>query len=188
MQQSAHREAGITQSLRRRGAGGTVQMLGGGIAARAGARREPARALAAAGRHRRSDPFYAPLAPASLGLAHHMLKKYSQALPPLQECVARAPNLQIGHLWLAATYAQLRARSNKLGQRPPRSCASIPRGQASGQRGAYTFSNVPRTPSTFSTACAKRGCRKSDALDLQLWVNSAPRSGAGAETRPTPPA
>ena len=69
---------------------------------------EPARALAAAGRHMRSDPFYAPLAPASLGLAHHMLKEYSQALPPLQECVARAPNLQIGHLWLAATYAQLR--------------------------------------------------------------------------------
>jgi adenylate cyclase len=68
---------------------------------------EPARAVEAAGRHMRLDPFHAPLVPASLGMAHYMLREYSQALPPLRECAARAPNMRIGHLWLAATCAQL---------------------------------------------------------------------------------
>ena len=68
---------------------------------------EPARAVEAAGRHMRLDPFHAPLVPASLGMAHYMLRAYSQALPPLRECAARAPNMRIGHLWLAATCAQL---------------------------------------------------------------------------------
>ena len=84
-------------------------MLGGGALRHAlvlaGNRREPSRPPGGIGDRIRSTR---PLAPASLGLAHQILKKYSQALPPLQECVARAPNLRIGHLWLAATYAQLR--------------------------------------------------------------------------------
>src|SRR6266446_2681555 len=41
------------------------------------------------------------------GLAFYMLKRCAEALPPLQECVSRAPNLRDGHVWLAATYAQL---------------------------------------------------------------------------------
>ena len=68
---------------------------------------DPARAIEAVERHMRLDPFYVPLAPGLLGLAHYMLKQYSQALPLLRECVSRAPNLRGGHVWLAATYAQL---------------------------------------------------------------------------------
>jgi tetratricopeptide (TPR) repeat protein len=36
-----------------------------------------------------------------------MLKQYKEALPPLEECVSRSPNYRAGHVWLAATYAQL---------------------------------------------------------------------------------
>jgi adenylate cyclase len=68
---------------------------------------DPTRAIEAVERHMRSDPFYVPLAPGFLGLAHYMLKQYSQALPLLQECVSRMPNSRSGHCWLAATYAQL---------------------------------------------------------------------------------
>ena len=67
----------------------------------------PARAIEAVEQHMRLDPFYAPLAPGYLGLAHYMLNQYSQALPLLRECVSRAPDLRAGHCWLAATYAQL---------------------------------------------------------------------------------
>jgi adenylate cyclase len=68
---------------------------------------EPARAVEAANRQKRLDPFYWPLVPAALGMAHYVLQQYSEALPPLRECAARAPNMRIGHLWLAATCAQL---------------------------------------------------------------------------------
>ena len=68
---------------------------------------DPARAIEAGERHMRLDPFYAPPAPASLGLAHYMLKQYSQALTLLRECASRAPNFRGGHVFLAATYAQL---------------------------------------------------------------------------------
>jgi adenylate cyclase len=68
---------------------------------------DSARAIEAVERHMRLDPFYAPLAPAWLGNAHYMLKRHEKAVPLLQECVARAPDLRAGHCWLAATYAQL---------------------------------------------------------------------------------
>ena len=55
----------------------------------------------------RLDPFYSPLASGLLGLAHYMLKQYSQALPLLRDCVSRAPNLRASHVFLAATYARL---------------------------------------------------------------------------------
>ena len=55
----------------------------------------------------RYDPFYVPSVPGALGLARYMLKEYSEALPPLRECTSRAPNLSLGHVWLAATLAQL---------------------------------------------------------------------------------
>jgi adenylate cyclase len=68
---------------------------------------EPERAIAVAERHMRLDPFYAPLTPGWLGLAHYMRKAYPQALPRLRECATRAPDLRGAHLWLAAAYAQL---------------------------------------------------------------------------------
>jgi adenylate cyclase len=68
---------------------------------------EAARAIEVLTNHMRLDPFYAPLAPHWLGLAHFALKQYAQALPPLKECALRAPNYGAVHLWLAATYARL---------------------------------------------------------------------------------
>jgi adenylate cyclase len=68
---------------------------------------EPERAIEVIKAHMRLDPFYMPLVPAWLGVAHYMLKRYSEAVPPLRECVSRAPNLRTGHQWLAATYGQL---------------------------------------------------------------------------------
>jgi adenylate cyclase len=68
---------------------------------------EPVRAIEAIKRHMRLDPFYVPLAPVWLGVAHYLMKAYAEAMPPLQECVSRAPGLRTGHLWLAANYAQL---------------------------------------------------------------------------------
>jgi len=55
----------------------------------------------------RLDPFYPPIASAALGLAHYMLRQYSQALPLVRECVARSPRYRSGHVWLAAIHAQL---------------------------------------------------------------------------------
>jgi len=55
----------------------------------------------------RLDPFYVPLALAVLGFAHYMLKQYSQALTVLRSNISRAPNSRFGHVFLAATYAQL---------------------------------------------------------------------------------
>ena len=57
--------------------------------------------------HKRADPLYFPIASGFLGLAFYMLRRYSDALTPLLECVSRSPDLRDGHVWLAATYAQL---------------------------------------------------------------------------------
>lgn len=55
----------------------------------------------------RLDPLHVPLASAILGFAHYMLKQYAQALPMLRDCVSRAPEIRTGHVFLAATYAQM---------------------------------------------------------------------------------
>jgi tetratricopeptide (TPR) repeat protein len=55
----------------------------------------------------RLDPFYQPYAPGLWGFACYMLKRYSEGLPRLRECVLRAPDMRLGRLWLAATHAQL---------------------------------------------------------------------------------
>jgi adenylate cyclase len=68
---------------------------------------DPVRAIEAGERHMRLDPFYLPIAPGSLGLAHYMLRQYSQALPLLREFASRAPNFRAAHVYLAATHAQL---------------------------------------------------------------------------------
>jgi adenylate cyclase len=64
------------------------------------------RAVQTAEANMRADPFYFPIAAGFLGLALYMLKRYSKAIPPLLECVSRAPNLRDGQVWLAAAYAQ----------------------------------------------------------------------------------
>jgi adenylate cyclase len=55
----------------------------------------------------RLDPFSSPWTPGWVGLVYYMLKRYSEALPLLRECVARAPNFRGAHVWMAATYARL---------------------------------------------------------------------------------
>jgi adenylate cyclase len=65
------------------------------------------RAVRTAEAHMRLDPFYPAFALRWLASAQYMLKKYAEALPPLRECVSRAPYLLSGRTWLAATYAQL---------------------------------------------------------------------------------
>ncbi len=55
----------------------------------------------------RLDPFHPPLASLFLGLAHFMLKEYSQALAVLRDYVFRVPQLPWGHLYLAMTHARL---------------------------------------------------------------------------------
>jgi len=57
--------------------------------------------------HMRLDPFYVPLAPHWLGLAHYTLGQYPAALAALSECALRAPNYGAVHLWLAATHARM---------------------------------------------------------------------------------
>jgi adenylate cyclase len=57
--------------------------------------------------HKRADPLYFPIASGFLGLALYLLRRYSDALTPLLDCVSRSPDLRDGHVWLAATYAQL---------------------------------------------------------------------------------
>jgi adenylate cyclase len=68
---------------------------------------QPARAAQVIETHMRYDPFYSPSALGVLGLARYLLKEYAQALPPLRDCVSRAPDVRDGHVWLAANLAQL---------------------------------------------------------------------------------
>src|SRR3954454_9384273 len=68
---------------------------------------EPARAIQILEAHMRLDPFCMPFALWWLGAAYYMLGSYADAVTSLQAAVSRAPNLALGHHWLAATYAQL---------------------------------------------------------------------------------
>jgi adenylate cyclase len=68
---------------------------------------QPARAISVVKAHMRRDPFYSPVAPVWAGVANYLLEQYAEAVPPLCECVLRAPNYFHAHGWLAATYAQL---------------------------------------------------------------------------------
>ncbi len=65
------------------------------------------RAIKVLKNHMRLDPFYVPLAPHWLGVAHYTLKQYPDALAALSECALRAPKYGAVHIWLAATYARL---------------------------------------------------------------------------------
>src|SRR5262245_38927429 len=68
---------------------------------------QPRRAIHVLETYMRLDPVYAPYVSGFLGLAHYMLKQYPQALALLRECVSSSPRTRWGHVWLAATYAQL---------------------------------------------------------------------------------
>jgi len=68
---------------------------------------QSARAVEVLKTHMRLDPFYVPLAPHWLGLAHFTLRQYPEALAALGECAIRAPNYGAVHLWLAATHARM---------------------------------------------------------------------------------
>jgi adenylate cyclase len=67
---------------------------------------EPARAIEMLEANMRLDPFQPLIRSGYLGHAYYLLRRYSEAVPLLRECAARAPELQIAHLWLAAAYAQ----------------------------------------------------------------------------------
>jgi adenylate cyclase len=68
---------------------------------------EPERAIQSMEAHMRLDPFYGPTGPGILGLALYMLRRHDEALPYMQQCVMRAPNMRTGRVWLAANYAQM---------------------------------------------------------------------------------
>src|SRR5215468_2728183 len=71
---------------------------------------EPARAIEVLEANIRLDPLQSntfTLADIIGGLANYLLKRYGEAMRLCGECASRAPNLQLGHLVLASTYAQL---------------------------------------------------------------------------------
>jgi len=55
----------------------------------------------------RLDPFYPAAHAGWVGFAYYMAHKYAEGIPYLREATARAPVFRYGHLWLAATHAQL---------------------------------------------------------------------------------
>jgi len=65
------------------------------------------RAIEAAHRHLRFDPFALPIARGYLGYALLTAKRYDEALQPLTEFVANAPGHLGGRLWLVACYCHL---------------------------------------------------------------------------------
>ncbi len=67
---------------------------------------EPTRAVEVLQANMRLDPFQPASRLGYLGHAYYMLKRYTESIPPLRECAARQSIFRIGHLWLAAAYAQ----------------------------------------------------------------------------------
>ena len=67
----------------------------------------PARTLDILQAHLRLDPFHPPQLHAIQGHALYMLKRYSEAVTPLCECIRRGPHVLLGQLWLAATLVRL---------------------------------------------------------------------------------
>ena len=67
---------------------------------------EPARAIKVLHANMRLDPFQPPIGLGYMGHAYYLLKRYAEAVATLREYAARAPELQIAHLWRAAAHAQ----------------------------------------------------------------------------------
>ncbi len=68
---------------------------------------QPARAVEVLQANLRLDPFQNATRLGYFGHALYMLKRYSEAVPPLRESAWRMPDLRVVHLWLAAAYSQL---------------------------------------------------------------------------------
>jgi adenylate cyclase len=68
---------------------------------------QPATAINVLAANIRLDPFQRDTWLGFMANACYMLKRYREAVPLLREYGSRAPNVQIIHIWLAATYAQL---------------------------------------------------------------------------------
>src|SRR5262245_19529083 len=98
----------------------------------------------------RLDPFYAPFAPAFLGLAQYMLKKYAGAVVPLRELLRGRPFPA-----RSATHARLGH-----GKKSSRSTTHSPHLQSMARHGASCISKMQGTPHTSSLAFARRDCRK----------------------------
>lgn len=58
----------------------------------------------------RLDPFHPPHVYAFQGHALYMLKRYTQAVAPLRECIRRGPQILLAPIWLAATLVRLGQR------------------------------------------------------------------------------
>jgi adenylate cyclase len=116
----------------------------------------------------RLDPLHAPLASGILGFAHYMLQQYAQALRVLRDCISRSPNFRSGHVWLAATYAQM----GQLGEARAE-VAEVMRLDPN-----YTIGGVARPTAAFKNAeddkhtlmgCAKPGCQN-DCMPIVAYL------------------
>ena len=90
--------------------------------------------------------------------------------------------------------------TKRRGQKPPRRCGSSRSGRLRAQVCNCSASSAPRMPSTISTACARRGCRKDNRrrepsratqqghFQVPLWWLSNDRCGSKAPhvARPLP--
>ncbi|CAN7436373.1 winged helix-turn-helix domain-containing tetratricopeptide repeat protein [Bosea sp. LjRoot237] len=85
----------------------------------------PIRALEVVQAHLRLDPFHPPFMYAFQGHALYALKRYEEAVMPLRECIRRAPQVLLAHVWIAATlvrlgqYAEAKAIAAKILERSP---------------------------------------------------------------------
>ena len=95
-----------------------------------------------------------------LGVAHYMLKQYAQATPVLRDCVSRAPNLRSGHIWLAATYAQL-GQLEEARAEAAEVLRLEPNYTIAGTARRIVAFKQPKDESISSMGCAKRGCPSS---------------------------
>src|SRR5262245_39494581 len=115
------------------------------------------------------DPFYAPQALGILGLARYMLKEYSEALPQLQECTSRAPDMRQNHVFLAANLAQL----GRLAEAQAEAAEVLRIDQKytlGGTQRRLALFKRPRMLSISLMACARLACR-SDHLARWLLVH-----------------
>ena len=67
----------------------------------------PEQCVSAALHHMRMDPHYSPMAACVLGAGFLLQERFSEAIVPLLDCVARAPHYLPGRYSLAGVYAML---------------------------------------------------------------------------------
>jgi tetratricopeptide (TPR) repeat protein len=144
----------------------------------------------------RFDPYYAPIASGLLGLAHYMLKQYSQALPLLRDYVSQAPNGRSGHAWLAATHAQLgqleeaRAEAAEVLRLQPNytiagTTRSLPRPQPRDHPPFLPTRRACRSAAATTHSAATPTCSSSASLSaLRRAIPSALRRGVYQSQRP----